>query len=156
VRLGTTERRVAREDEAARERAEAAAEAAQVDEMREKAQDALGAGLAQATGNVLGGAFTIWSGASSPSTAKGVELQGGAKLWDAGGTMGQAGWTCGAASDDANAAQADHAAQSARRSAEHAHETARDAQKLVEDAIGFLREYVATRDQARKAAVHGA
>jgi hypothetical protein len=170
VQSSNTQREIARSQRDNALQAQAHAQAAEIQDMRSKANWQRVQGGVDGALQIGQGVFDVVSGINDAKAVAQTDDKAAAahskvnSAWDRGGAtlVGATksiadGFMNGAITDtDADAKVQDAAAQSFKQIADDAHDSERDAQATIDKAIDFYKEYVDTKAQAAMAAVHRA
>jgi hypothetical protein len=169
VQSSNTQREIARSQRDNALQAQAHAQAAEIQDMRTKANMQRAQGIVDGTLQIGQGVCDLASGINDAKALTQTDKTAAAAskvtaAWDrAGATALGAGRSIvdglfnGAITDkDADAKVQDAAAQTFKQIADDAHDSERDAQATIDKAVDFYKEYVDTKAQAAMAAVHRA
>ena len=160
IDMSRKQRDLAKSIRAAEEKAQVAAENAQLSALREKADNAFMAGMVSGAMTFTAGAIEFGGGiamAKAPTQARAdlaSKLSSGAsKTTEAQGRLLGAAWQKAADLDGTYATEEEQRAGHHKRAAEDARDDMKDAEDLIDKATSFLKEYQTARQDASKAAL---
>lgn len=156
--MSREQRDSARETRRMEERAETAAQCSELQAMRESADAKYDGAMAQAGLQIAGGAMSLCSSAADANNATGAKM-----TYDSLGTGTKAGSDFAkaygehkAAGHDIEAKAAANEASTAKRAQDDARDLEKDAKDLMNRVMSFYKEYVTSKEDATKAALHRA
>ncbi len=160
IDMSRKQRDLAKSIRAAEEKAQIAAENAQLSALREKADNAFMAGIMSGAMTFTAGAMDAAGGAgmAAARTQANADIvgrisSGASKMQEAQGRLLGAAWQKAADLDGTYATAEEQRAGHHKRAAEDARDDAKDAEALIDKATSFLKEYQAARQDASKAAL---
>ncbi len=148
---GKEQRRAARYERDVSQRAQYAAEEAQLEALRERAFGKLLAGLTSGISQAASGALAM-GGAHSALPAQ-ADFRGSAEVVKGMGTLEAGIFDHGAELAAVTATRSEQAAARHKRAVDESDEDVREARKTIDKAIDFYREYAAARAEAARAAL---